>query len=195
LALAAAGCPDREVGIAFSAPGAGLLSGACTANIDPCSISVRSNPDLQGRAFNAQLFLLSSSDETVRGVSKCMTVAPCSDPKGHNACLADALNQELDGAIPGGLGFDGLEEPNQAQLFLAIYQPFDPASTNPPCTADDLVACAGLALPGGKGTFDISCASCQGGSKTPPGRENTPCNARSCFLKTCSMMIQGNNAQ
>ena len=190
----AAGCPDREVGIAFSTAGASWISTACSANIDPCVVSVRSSPDLVGRSFGAQLFMLSASDGMVRGTSKCMTVAPCSDPRGHNACLADALNQQLDGAIPGGLGFEGLKEPGQAELLLAIYQPIDPASTNPPCAASDLVACAGLSQASGT-SFDISCASCQGGSKTPPGRDDSACAGHSCFLKTCSMLIQGNNAQ
>jgi hypothetical protein len=140
--------------------------------------------------------LLTPGDGTVRDASKCMNISPCFDPRFHNSCLADALNQELDGAIPGGLGFDGLRDPAEVQLILAIYQPVDPTVTDRTCAPNDLVACAGLAEPLGGGSFDISCASCQGGSRTPPGRDNTPCSApRTCFLRTCSMLLSANSAQ
>jgi hypothetical protein len=195
--LGAAGCPAREVGIMLSDDGAGWLTKACAVSAtDECLISERAPPDLQGSPFEAQLFLVTPGDGIVRDSSKCMTISPCFDPRFHNSCVADALNQQLDGAIPTGLGFDGLRDPNQVQLILAIYQPVDLGAAGEACAQSNLVACAGLAQPLGGGNFDISCASCQGGPNVPGGRDNTPCSStRGCFLRACAALLGSANAQ
>jgi len=197
LTLAAAGCPAHQVGIIVSADAIHWLTGACTPTTsDPCFISDHPLPDLAGRAFEARLFLVLPSDGTIRDASKCMSIAACPDSRSHQVCLAEALNQQLDGAIPSGLGFDGLHDPGQVQLLLAIYQAADPAVADVTCGEANLVACAGFAEPLGGGNFDISCASCQGGSKTPAGRDNTPCSApRGCFLRTCDAIARGRGLQ
>jgi hypothetical protein len=102
------------------------------------------------------------------------------------------LNQQLDGAIPNGLGFDGLRAPEEAELLLAFYQPINPTAGDIPCADANLIACAGLAPPLGGGDFDITCASCQGGPRASPGRDNTPCPNpnpdRMCFLQACDLI-------
>ena len=108
------------------------------------------------------------------------------------------LNQQLDGAIAKGLGFDGLQNPDDVELFMAFYQQQDfledPEETQPSCRRVDLVACAGLAPPLGGGEYDMSCASCQDGVKNPQSRNNGPCpkSANSCFLDTCDGWLAKN---
>ncbi|HEY3593350.1 MAG TPA: hypothetical protein VGL13_05735 [Polyangiaceae bacterium] len=181
----------------MSSVGAGWVAAACaTDNTDPCMIVAREPPDLQSTPFEARLFLVTPGDGVVRDSSKCMSIPPCFDARYHNSCLADALNQQLDGAIPDGLGFNGLDDPSHMQLVLAMFQPSDPNGPNGPCDPVNLVACAGFAQPLGGGDFDISCASCQGGTKSPQGRDNTPCSAtRGCFLNACAALIGGSPAQ
>src|SRR4030095_4530471 len=106
--------------------------------------------------------------------------------------LAEGLNQQLDGAIANGLGFDGLKNPDDVVLFLAVYQQqeflIDTEEGQPSCRRVDLVACAGLAPPLGGGEYDMSCASCQDGARNPPSRNNGPCprdGTGSCFLEKC----------
>jgi hypothetical protein len=213
--LAAAGCPAREAQIEISMTGAGWLRTACSRDRaciqyqdggiafvpEPscaCVLPEHPIPDLDHRALQARLFLATPSDGRIRDASKCMTLLSCGD--GGTArqakCMADSLNQQLDGAIPNGLGFDGLQNPNEVQLILAFYQPPDPMGTGASCLRDDLVACAGLAPPLGGGSYDISCASCQGGTKAAPGPDNGPCpkglERDSCFLQKCDELLAAN---
>ena len=93
-----------------------------------------------------------------------MSLHPCGDGGRFGPvadCMANDLNQQLDGAMPNGLGFDGLKNPEEAQLVLAFYQPIDSSEGGGGCHRADLYACAGLAAPLGGGAYDISCASCQ----------------------------------
>jgi hypothetical protein len=193
----AAGCPAREVGVLLSPSGIGYLASACAPqSSDICLASNHAGLDFAGRSFEARLFLLTPSDGVAKDASKCMTVPPCFDPRVHNSCLADALNQQLDGAIPNGLGFDGLRHPEDVRLILAFYQPTDPSDTDAACAEVNLVACAGLAPQAGGGNFDISCASCQGGANAPEGRDNTPCpTGTGCFLLACDELLRKNGAQ
>jgi hypothetical protein len=164
-----------------------------------CALSNRPPPDLENRAIQAKLFLVTPADDSIRDTSKCMTLLPCADGGRLVNCLAENLNQQLDGALPQGLGFDGLSNPDDVQLVLAFYQPID-AATVSSCNRADLVACAGLAPPLGGGNYDISCASCQGGPKNAPGPDNGPCpkpkstSGKSyCFLEACNDILAKNN--
>jgi hypothetical protein len=203
-ALVIAGCPPRDTTLMISPGGVLTLSNACKpcgrtedGGIEPacaCTIGTREPPDLDRRALQARLFLITPADQMVRDSSKCMTLLPCQDAGPATDCLAERLNQQLDGALPQGLGFDGLQNPDDVQLVLAFYQPLDLSSVSS-CNRADLVACAGLAPPLGGGTYDISCASCQGGPKSVAGADNEPCPRpkNSCFLDACNSVLAMNN--
>ncbi len=158
-------------------------------------------PPTFSQAIQARLFLVTPADNRIRDASKCMTLPQC-HASGRTTCLADELNQQLDGAIANGLGFDDLKNPDDVVLFLAFYQQqdFQPQdATEEPsqssCRRVDLVACAGLAPPLGGGEYDMSCASCQDGSRNPQSRNNGPCpkdSNTSCFLEKCDSWLAGN---
>jgi hypothetical protein len=203
VAVAAAGCPDREASLSVSSEGIGVLVKACRAcdrlddaGVEPvcaCALTDRPGPEVESRSMQARLFLITPSDQKVRDASKCMTLLPCADAGHRDDCVAENLNQQLDGALPNGLGFDGLSNPDDVQLILAFYQAVDAASITS-CNRADLIACAGLAPPLGGGTYDITCASCQGGSKTAFGPDNGPCpmSKSGCFLKDCDTLLANN---
>jgi hypothetical protein len=108
--------------------------------------------------------------------------------------MANDINQQLDGAMPNGLGFDGLKNAEDAQLILAFYQP-SATEGSVGCHRADLAACAGLAAPLGGGAYDITCASCLGGSRTAAGTNNGPCpralvsEDTHCFLQLCDKLL------
>jgi hypothetical protein len=216
VALAASGCPVREQQILITTSGVQSLTGSCNR---PCVNSVETEdggvmsvprvcsascglpghlPPEFSQATQARLFIVTPASKRIRDSSKCMTLPPCR-AAGRAGCLADAMNQQLDGAIANGLGFNGLENPDDVVLFMAFYQqqdfqPQDPAASQPSCRRVDLVACAGLAPPLGGGDYDISCASCQDGAKNPQSRNNGPCpkDNGSCFLDTCDGWLSSN---
>jgi hypothetical protein len=214
-ALAAAGCPDRQATLSITQDGILVLGTACKpcapraeeGGIEPACACILPNhppPELERRPMQARLFLVTPSDEKVRDASKCMTLLPCADagrPTEAASCLAASVNQQLDGALPQGLTFDDLQNPDEVQLIMAFYQAVDSANVAS-CNRADLVACAGLAPPLGGGNYDISCASCQGGPKSAPGPDNGPCprpNPRpdagrlsGCFLENCDDILANN---
>jgi len=171
-----------------------------------CVLEDRYPASFNGRPTEARLFLVSQPDPAypgrgrVQDASKCMSLHPCGDggkggPSGQ--CIASDLNQQLDGAMPNGLGFDGLKNPEEAQLIMAFYQPADTSDQGGGCHRADLFACAGLAAPLGGGAYDISCGSCQGGNRTAPGSDTGPCPkgpamTYSCFLKVCDELLANN---
>jgi hypothetical protein len=170
----------------------------------PCMLE-GSYPASFNSPTEARLLLVSPGDPDspgsgrVQDASKCMSLHPCGDGGrlGPSAdCIAGDLNQQLDGAMPNGLGFDGFKNPEESQLILAFYQPVN-TSDQGGCHRSNLFACAGLAAPLGGGAYDISCASCQGGSRTAPGNDNGPCPkgpsmTNSCFLKICDSILMNN---
>jgi hypothetical protein len=204
LALAVAGCPARETTLSISSQGVLTLITACRpcarvddAGIEPscaCFVGGHPPPEIERRVLQARLFLVTPNNNVIRDASKCMTLLPCGDAGRPPNCLADSLNQQLDGAIPHGLGFDGLENPDAVQLVLAFYESVESTSASS-CDRTDLVACAGLAPPLGGGNYDISCASCQGGPKNAPGPDNGPCPKprNSCFLQACADILEKNS--
>jgi len=151
-----------------------------------------------GYPTEARLFLISPGDRRVQDASKCMSLHSCGDggrpgPSTRD-CIASDLNQQLDGAMPNGLGFNGLQNPEEALVVLAFYQPTDTSEEGGGCHRGDLFACAGLAAPFGGGAYDISCASCEGGTTTAPGNDTGPCprdqdKKNSCFLQTCDQIL------
>jgi hypothetical protein len=212
-ALAVAGCPMRDVGVSISSNGANTVLTACNngcwhegdggvpfgmgwgeTNCE-CELSGSPWPDFR-RELQARLFVVSPSQAfSVQDASKCMSIEPCGEGglSRSNHCLAERLNQQLDGAMPKGLTSDGLRNPDDVLLVLAFYQP--PAGSDASCTIDSLFACAGLSAPLGGGSFDIACSSCQGSSRTPTGSDTGPCprdtnDRNGCFLRTCYGFLQ-----
>jgi hypothetical protein len=206
--LLASGCPARDQQILITTLGAQSLTGACNrpctkdggVTAGPprpgsCGLEGHLPPDFS-QSTQARLFVVTPADNRVRDASKCMTLSGCGCATA--GCLADGLNQQLDGAIAKGLGFDGLQNPDDVVLFLAFYQQQDfvqdTEEGQASCRRVDLVACAGLAPPLGGGEYDMSCASCQDGAKNPSSRNNGPCpkDNNSCFLDKCDKWLASN---
>ena len=192
-------------GFGGNGPGGGGPGGSGGGFPDPNALCLLENgypASFSGRPIEARLFLISPDSASpgrgrVQDASKCMSLHPCGDGGrgGPSAnCIASDLNQQLDGAMPNGVGFDGLKNPEEAQLVLAFYQPTEVTEQGGGCHRPDLFACAGLAAPLGGGAYDISCASCQGGNRNAPGSDNGPCPkglpmTNSCFLKICDELL------
>src|SRR5262245_27973636 len=115
LALAVAGCPAREATLSISSQGVLTLVTACRpcargadGGIEPscaCFVGTSPPPDIEHHVLQARLFLVTPGNSMIRDASKCMTLLPCGDAGRPSNCFADNLNQQLDGAIPHGLGF------------------------------------------------------------------------------------------
>lgn len=223
LTLAVAGCPLREKDIRITETGVSWLVKACPTGGGvlppsgsggfpvppgsgsdpnrPCSLPGHYPAILDGRTTEARLFLVSPGDGRVQDASKCMSLHPCGDGGRSGPpteCMASDINQQLDGAMPNGLGFDGLKNPEEAQLILAFYQPSNMSEDRGGCHRTDLFACAGLAAPLKGGSYDISCASCQSGSRTAVGSDTGPCPRdqtllNSCFLQICNDLLAKNH--
>jgi hypothetical protein len=208
--LVLSACADHEVGIKLTAAGVTYLETACKPTCDrmespdggplpgcACVLPERAAPDLVGHPSEARIFLWTPHDSRIRDTGKCMSLLACN--KGtqarQTACLAESLNQQLDGAIPGGLGFDGLKSASGAELLLAFYAPTSSSGdAETHCALDDLVACAGLAPPLSGGSYDVACASCRAGAKVAAGRDTGPCprtagDRAACFLQTCAALL------
>ncbi len=114
-------------------------------------------------------------------------------------CATDALTLAVQSALGGGLTFAGFKSLDDVILAAAFFhQPGDEASCDPSvlvgpddCSAENLVAAAGLAAPAGSPTYDITCASCQGGPHTSLGRDNEPCPVTkdACFLQQIADLL------
>jgi hypothetical protein len=222
------GCPYRAKEIRITDTGAGSVLAACMSQgggggfgsgsggggfpppppggggpfDDSCSLTGHYSSDFTRIAPQARLFLVSPSDNKVQDASKCMHLKPCSDSGRSGGpqpnCIASDINQQLDGAMPNGLSFAGLKSSEDAQLMLAFYFPAETTEDDEGCHRGDLFACAGLAAPLGGGSYDITCASCQGGSRTAYGSNTGPCpkgptGVASCFLKICDGILASNN--
>lgn len=196
-------CPAREIRVEVTARGVERLLRSCEgASVQDCgqgccrsapSGSPDHAPPDRTSYTEARLFLV-SLDGSVKDASLCMDISPCTsgDLEADLECTAKKINQQLVGAMPEGLTFDDLEDPADARLFLAIYQP-PPGAT--PCDPAELVLCAGFAETIGEEVYDIACASCQGG-KTQAAQFNTACPTEGngmmtrCFLRTCEELLR-----
>lgn len=222
----AAGCPDQEIAIEITAQGAAQLFLACfspksdcvarqpdPAAESPCGEECelaegrcwrRNACRLEGRPppradapRQLRVFLADPERGKIRAKSDCAALLPCdiSEELGPD-CLAQSLNQVLDGAMPDGLSYTDLEDASTSLLFFAIYdgeEAADGGSSDAQCRLEDLIACAGVtARLGGDGSYDITCASCQGGSRNPPAIDNGPCPhgfGAGCFLEGCAKLL------
>jgi hypothetical protein len=200
-----AACPAREIRVEVTPKGVERLILSCEgASVAACDVECCRSvppgtpdhpPPDPTKYTEARLFLL-SLDGDVKDASRCMDISPCSTsdmPQDLDLeCIAAKINQQLAGAMPDGLTFDDFEDPADARLFLAIYQPPPGAA---PCDPEELVLCAGFAETIGEGVYDIACASCQGG-RNQAAQFNTACPTEGngaqtrCFLRTCDALLR-----
>jgi len=172
--------------------------------MDACRLAGHPPPNLRSDA-QIRLVLVDPDRIKIRAKSACTPLFPCDqvDQQNQGKCLADGINQALDGAMPSGLTYDDLEDPSVVLPVLAIYQ--SPrgdgdagASDGSPCAITNLIACAGLAAPvGGDGTYDLTCAACQDGPPGGFGVDNGPCpremagtKTTACFLEGCAKLLE-----
>lgn len=111
-----------------------------------------------------------------------------------DGCIAAAISTQMDAALAGGMSFSGFTSTDDVALVAAFYDaPGQPQSCDATITVDpgacavgNLTAVAGLAAPIGRNTYDITCASCAGGTLTSYGPDNAPCpvNNGVCFLNS-----------
>jgi hypothetical protein len=97
--------------------------------------------------------------------------------EGANRAIAEAISEE-------GLGFDGLDEPEDATPVLLLFHDPMAGDGEVTCTTNHLFACGALdqRIPG-EDDYDIVCAACQGGPA--PLVESAPCFG-DCFLGPCA---------
>lgn len=148
-----------------------------------------------------------------KAASPCVPLLPsreeaCRDPAGKArlACATQAINAAIGQAIGGGLTYDGFTDQADAFPVIAVYQPRELADAclggleTPSCRAvelrcltDDLVACAGLAVPINRESYDITCASCQNGPRFSIGVDTGPCPRvdNQCFFNACAAVLEG----
>jgi hypothetical protein len=213
-AFAPAGCPMRDLGVSITSGGAQDVLNACTSTCrrdddggvpfqigrgtvfdTTCACEVTGNPWPDWtRELQARLFVVAPGESfAVKDASLCMSIAPCGEGgvSRSSKCIAERINQQLDGAMPKGVTSDGLRNADDVILVLALYQPA--AGSDASCGADALFACAGMSTPLGGGNYDISCASCQGGSRTPSGSDTGPCprlGNDKCFVQSCYAFLK-----
>lgn len=118
----------------------------------------------------------------------------CPDaPDDVAACAEDVVGRAVTSALGSGLSFDGFTSPDEALLVAGFFRKpgglpacDDSALVSPDdCSAENLVAAAGFAQPVGGGAFDITCASCQGSTRSSLGRDTGACPVAKgeCFAK------------
>jgi hypothetical protein len=163
-----------------------------------------------------RVLLVGQNPLELRARSRCVPVLKVDDPacaplavKDRPAdrvtCSARAMNQAIDNAIHGGLTYDGFEDQSDAFPVIALYRLSELpdacgeglgkagcARANLECPADDILACAGLAVPVNQDTFDLTCASCEGGPRFSIGSDTGPCPraGTECFLNGCEAALR-----
>jgi hypothetical protein len=118
------------------------------------------------------------------------------DPSGDAtlACIRDTLAQAIQTAMGNGISFSGFTSTDNVALVTAFFEKpgnehscgDTPVLVNPnDCAVANMTAVAGLGTPSGSSTYDITCASCQGGTSSSYGPDNAPCPASTdqCFLQ------------
>lgn len=162
----------------------------------------------QSMGFKLLLLEASPDSVTVENQSPCLplNLRPCifdpTTPKScadsgvdTDQCISAAISAAVDMALVGGLTFPGFTSTDNVALVAAFYhKPGDEETCDPrivvdasACADSKLIAVAGLAAPIGSNVFDITCASCQGGTHGSYGDDNAPCPVTAdggpCFLQ------------
>jgi hypothetical protein len=191
-------------------PRSPLMRGTCQIK-SPCTLSLPEVHQYESNTATAlQLILLSADPAQLQAGGPCMCfdendfVCPDTGPDGGGSatdCWSASINARLAAGIPNGLTFGGFSSPDQGVLAMAWFQPpirgatcADFADSGASlCVEQNMVACAGLGAPPGDATYDITCASCQGGVHSAIGNDNGPCLTAPdvCFLQTCAAALFG----
>ena len=136
-------------------------------------------------AMRVALITVVDGNREVRADTPCQRLAfDCVGPITPD-CGAKALNAALAASIPEeGLGYEGLEDADDAPPVVLFYAADDAAELD--CRPTQLSACGaiGQRLPGDDDQ-DLVCASCYGG----PRRESPPC-VTDCFLGVCALIAE-----
>lgn len=138
----------------------------------------------------ARIALVSAAtgEPVVEASSACATVPfNCPTSALEDECTADAINAAIADSIPpGGLGFDGLEESEDAiPVLLAFWD--DDGDGDVSCKPSELFACGALDKRLTGDQYDLVCASCQSGPN--PAVDSAPCvdaPMGGCFLGICA---------
>jgi hypothetical protein len=159
------------------------------------------------QSMGMMLLLLQTSPAvvTVANASPCvpLNLRPCIfDPLGKvgcdapvtdtTACITAQISTAVTSALGSGFTFSGFTNTEDVSLVAAFYhKPGNEASCDPSvlvnpndCATANLMAVAGLGQTSGGTTYDITCASCQGGPHGSTGQNNEPCpvSTDACFL-------------
>lgn len=198
LAVLVAACPDEQVPIELTEQGIEILYNACIyceppkeGESDNCCRFNADSPPWWGSEgsykVSIRLLLIEVPEGTsdlqsaeLKDHSACFTMG-FSCKKKEWACFASALNDELDKHLGSGLGFDGLKDPSGGLLLMTFH------ASETSCTASSLFGCAGLSFPANTESYDITCASCNGGKRLG-GNLSLPCPS-SCFARQCRTYI------
>jgi hypothetical protein len=161
-----------------------------------------------------QVLLVGQNPGKIRAMSRCVPLLPSLDPacaesleildKQRITCAAGAMNRAIGNAMRAGLTYDGFEDPSDAFPVLAVYnlselpsacaEGLDKvgcAKADLACPVEDLLGCAGLAVPINSEKYDVTCASCQGGPRFSVGYDTGPCPPvdGQCFFNGCAKAI------
>jgi hypothetical protein len=179
---------------------------------NPCTVSAPDAHQYQSNTATAlQLILLSTGPTQLQAAGPCLCFDEmdfsCAGVPDAGATAADcwsaSINAKLAAGVPDGLTFSGFTSPDQGILAMAWFQPPQrgamcadlPNAGTSLCAEQNMVACAGLGAPPGTASYDITCASCQGGLHSAIGNDNGPCITapNECFLQTCAEVLFGAN--
>jgi hypothetical protein len=177
---------------------------------EACTLAAPGAHAYEGNTPTAlQLVLLSTNPTELQAATPCLCfdeddflcpVASADAGSTVTDCWSASINAKLAASAPNGLTFDGFSDPDQGILAMAWFQPLSGASCGDfadggtgLCVEENMVACAGLGAPPGGQTYDITCASCQGGLHSAIGNDNGPCLTKptECFLQTCAGALFG----
>jgi hypothetical protein len=187
----AVGCPPREARIEVTAGGVLTVteSCGCDGNAADCCLGARVS-DLE--RFDIHLLVYDGEVPAVAASSACVSAVPLvlngrtQSRDDQAAIINDAIDEALG---DGGLGFDGLEDPADTVLVIALFAP----SPTGPCAPDQLFACAGFGEPvPGADYYDVTCSSCRGGEKITGNA--APCKGE-CFIDECVALLGGTTSR
>jgi hypothetical protein len=196
------------------------LGKVCSSIMNPidCSDNLTCTWDDKNKTCRPEIrvLLVGQNPLELRARSRCVPLLQAPDPAcaplalkdrpaDRAACGATSLNQAVDNAIRGGLTYDGFEDQSDAFPVIALYRLTELpescgeglgkvacARADLDCPVDDLLACAGLAVPVNRDTFDLTCASCEGGPRFSIGSDTGPCPraGEECFLNGCEAALR-----
>lgn len=205
-AVAAAGCPPRELRIEITEEGVSFITTHCSSNICvPSEVTdpVRCCEGGRARATTAsssalafQLALIERLDgmRYLRATSACMLGGfDCLALSGGELvrCLTLEARDLVDESLRDGLTYDGMD-PARTDLIMAIYATTEGSSVVAECVTGHLFACAGFDHRSDPDVYGITCAACVDEKSLPAAGfdvESTPCFGE-CFMDRCEQLLE-----